>query len=170
MATPPETAPAPAADSVDQLEHDHHHLTRVVTEMREAIRSALREETPVEELHVDALEFLTLVTEELYEHFNKEEEGLFPYLAAELPETAATVEGLERAHDRMCGVVGRMEHLVREGEESFVANFDLIVSLFTRFDAYFTRHARDEGDLLREARLKLNREQRRHVARLLAEL
>lgn len=158
---------APALDPVRKLAHDHVHLDRVVTATREAMHQALRGEITTAELN-DALgEFLELVAEEMYEHFELEETQLFPYVAEHFPEKQSTIDGLEHAHDRMCGVCSRIERIVQQGEDAIEANYDGLVALFTRFDANYSKHARAEHELIQSLDAHLNPEQRRVIARML---
>jgi iron-sulfur cluster repair protein YtfE (RIC family) len=157
-------------DPVEQLEHEHLHLNRVVESLREAFAEALRGERDLVDLRETLEEFLELAGEELYAHFDREESGLFPYLREILPDTAPTLDGLSVAHDRICGIVSRLEHHVRQGDDAFAAAFDAVTALFARFDANYARHARDEQGLIRSLAGRLDQQQRRDVARLLAEL
>jgi len=159
-----------AVDAVQRLEHDHIHLNRMVAGLREAIQECLQGDREPIELRDDFEEFLGLVQEELFEHFEREETGLFPYIAEQLPDLKPVVDALEIAHDRICGVASRMEHMINQGDDTFDQSFDLLVALFARFDANFIKHAREERELLRSLTGRLDATQRAHVAKLLAEL
>lgn len=155
------------ADSVDKLEHDHMHLSRLVDGMRESLREAIRGEKDGEALRSDLEEFLELVQEELFEHFGKEEEGLFPWLIERLPDTRDRVASLEQGHDRICGVASRLQHIASVEAADLADHLDTLVTLFARFDAYFTKHARDEWELFTHVRTRLDEPERRELARLL---
>ena len=157
-------------DAVTKLEHDHVHLTRLVDGLRESTQACLRGEAEPLELKADIDEFLRVAQDELFEHFDVEETGLFPYLVDQFPDIEGTVRALEAGHDRICGILSRMEHSLARPEEEIVADFDGLIALFARFDANFVRHAREEAGLLRALQTRLNEEQRRTVARLLSEI
>jgi iron-sulfur cluster repair protein YtfE (RIC family) len=157
-------------DPVQRLEHDHVHIGRLVTELRESIQEVLRGERSAVELRDTLDEFLALAQEEIFAHFEREETGVFPLLAEHLPDTRAVIAELELAHDRMCGVVSRMQHLVRGGDAALTSQFEAFVGLFARFDANFVKHARDEWELLRNVAERLGPEQRRELARRLESL
>lgn len=155
------------ADSVDKLEHDHVHLSRLVEGMRESLREAIRGEKDGESLRADLEEFLDLVQEELFEHFGKEEEGLFPWVIERLPDTRDRVASLEQGHDRICGVASRLQHIATAETADLSEHLDTLVTLFARFDAYFTKHAREEWELFTHVRTRLDAPERRELARLL---
>ena len=160
----------PVVDPVRQLAHDHVHLNRVVDATREAVQQALRGEMDTEEL-TDALrEFLDLVAEEMYEHFELEETQLFPYVLELFPDKQPVVERLEQAHDRMCGVCSRIERLVEAGPRHIEQNYDTLVSLFARFDANYIKHAGDEHALIDDLAARLGPEERARAPALLAEI
>jgi hypothetical protein len=80
------------------------------------------------------------------------------------------IEKLELAHDRMCGVLSRLDRATESDLESFEAQLDTIIAFFARFDANFVQHARDEAELLRAIASRLTSEQRQEVDLLLAEI
>ena len=157
-------------DPVTQLEHDHVHLTKMVESIRESVQSCLRGEMQPTDLEEDFLELLELLREELYEHFDKEEQALFPYILAHFADTEEAIRGLEKGHDRMCGVATRMERMITGDDETFGEGFDGLVALFARFDANYVKHARDEARLLRSLQDRLSPEQRTEIAELIREL
>lgn len=157
-------------DAVSQLEHEHEQLNRLVDGLRDSTQAALRGEANTDELRSDLTEFLRVAQDELFEHFDVEETGLFPYLLEQLPDTAEVIRGLESGHDRMCGLLSRMERMLELPNETLEADFDALIALFARFDAIYARHSREEAQLLRDTADRLNPEQRAEVARLVAEI
>ena len=164
-------ATAPVKDHLDRLVHEHEHLNRLVADLREQTQACLRGEVEANDLRSDVESFLRVAQDELFAHFECEESGLFPFLVEQLPDTRDTIEQLAAGHDRMCGLLVRMERMVAdENDPRFVAEFESFVSLFARFDASYVQHARAEGALLRSLSGRLSPSQRVEVARLLAEL
>jgi hemerythrin-like domain-containing protein len=157
-------------DPVHQLEHDHVHLNRMVASLREALDDTLRGEREMTQLRDDLIEFIELVRDEVYPHFDREETGLFPYIGELFADLQPRIESLSTAHDRICGVASRLEFALSQDIAAFEASFDTIVALFARFDANYARHAREEQELIRSLAGRLTEPQRREVARLLAEL
>lgn len=133
-----------SAEVIGQLEHDHLIVERMVDDLREGVQSVLRGEREAVDLKDEFIEFLELAEEELYEHFDREEQVVFPFLAEQLPESQSSIERLSHAHDRMCGAMSRMQRLVELDDDEFSAQFDALVALFARFDANFGRHSREE--------------------------
>lgn len=157
-------------DPLQKLEHDHTHLNRMVASLREAIQECLRGEREPADLADDFEAFLALVQEELFEHFEQEEQILFPWVAELLPDTQPMLQSLEASHDKICGVASRMEYLVGQGAETIEASFEQLIALFARFDANFLKHSREEGDLLRALHGRLDPAQRAHLRSLLEQL
>lgn len=153
-----------------KLEHDHLHLSRVVADVRCNLQATVRGERSAEALHELLLIFLEISYEDLFEHFNREEEALFPWIVEQVPEMSATIDRLENAHDRMCGVILRMQQLISQGPAAITEHLDKFLALFGRFDAYFIQHAEDERALLDKLREILSDAQRATIAELLAQI
>ena len=137
-----------------QLEHDHTTLSQAVADLRAAVSRVPRD---VFVAKLDA------VMEELFEHFAREEEGLFPYLLEQLPDQTDAIAQLQAAHDRICGAASRLRALSPE-------QIDLAVSLFKRFDAEYTGHAQRETDFLRSLGTRLSAQQQLALGRILDDL
>lgn len=156
---------------IGQLEHDHLVLERMVEDLRDEIQSALRGECEPAEVLETFIEFLSAADEELFEHFDREEQVVFPFLVENVPDAAESIRRLEYAHDRMCGAVSRLQRVVIEGDQqTFLENFDAIVALFARFDANFGRHTREEIALFRTLGEQLSSEQLVTLQEMLAEI
>jgi iron-sulfur cluster repair protein YtfE (RIC family) len=157
-------------DAVTRLEHDHQHLNRLVDSMREAFQDALRGDRDPAEVLDECEEFLRMVNEELFSHFEREETVLFPWVVELLEDTAPAVAAMETAHDRICGVSSRMEYLLGQGRESALSSFDMLVGLFARFDANYSRHSQDEAAFLKSLGTRLDATQRATLGGLLEQL
>ena len=156
--------------TLQRLEHDHLHIAKLVEALRETLQAAIRGEHDVTSLHAELEEFLSLAQEEIFEHFQREEEALFPFVMEHFPDTADTIRGLERAHDHICGVTSRMMHIADTGPEGTAQQLDALLSLFARFDAYFSRHAKEEGKLLEFLRFNLGDQERARLALILEDI
>lgn len=158
-------------DRFEQLQHDHLHLNRLVEELRGSLQACLRGEADPIELFAEVEEFVAAAADELFEHFDAEESGLFPYVVERLPETKQQIRSLENGHDRICGTLTRLERAVAHGDpERFAAEIDTFVALFARFDANYAKHAIEEEALLRSLGERLDPASRSELARLLAEI
>jgi hemerythrin len=110
------------------------------------------------ERHPELVGILAAIRDDLFEHFAREEEALFPYLHGARPELADAIAKLEGAHDRICGGVSRMIALAEQGER-----LALLLQVFERFEAEYRDHARSESEFLRGLARLLTEEQRAHV-------
>jgi iron-sulfur cluster repair protein YtfE (RIC family) len=177
MAIAPSVAHSP--DPLFRLEHDHTHLSRLVADLRDALAviRAGRDETG--ERREEFASVLAGLAAELFEHFAREEEGLFPFLQERLPDMRPAIADIERAHDRICGAASRilalLESAARKGPPSGTGplaeqDFALVASLFDRFDTEYTAHARNEAEFLRSLAPRLDGRQRESLAEILRQL
>ena len=158
-------------DVIGQLEHDHLFIERMVEELRDGIQGALRGDCDPADLLDTFIEFLDAADEELFEHFDREEQVVFPFLLENVPDAAESIRRLEYAHDRMCGATSRMQRIVNQGDpQAFLENFDTLVALFARFDANFGRHSREEIAIFHTLGNQLTRAQLETLQQMLAEI
>lgn len=144
-------------DPIDALVHDHADINRRVLE----IGKLLAGQGDADQ-HVDAR--LVELREELFHHFAREEEGLFPFVTERFPDLASSVEAMETAHDAICGVVARMCHIVAS------ANVATMRSLFERFEVTYAQHAKIEAALLGRLAGRLDADERDKLAQLVRDL
>ncbi|MEO7093237.1 MAG: hemerythrin domain-containing protein, partial [Polyangiales bacterium] len=155
-------ASATTPDPIFRLEHDHTHLSRLVAELRDALAVIRAGRDDTGERREEFGSVLGGLAAELFDHFAREEEGLFPFIQERLPDMGATIADIERAHDRICGAASRILALLdassRKGSGSGLAEHDfaLVASLFDRFDAEYAAHARNEADFLRSLAPRLD--------------
>ena len=149
-----------------RLEHDHTHLSRVVTELRQAARMIERGESDAA-AREEFVSVLVALSDELFDHFAREEEGLFPYLAEQFPDMRDALRDFERAHDRICGAASRITAAASKGPDAIAQQVPWITSLFARFDAHYAEHARRESELLRTLHARLSDEQRAALSTIL---
>jgi len=142
-------------DPLRELGHDHADINRRVLELAALIRSQDGElARPLRELR-----------EQLFLHFAREEEGLFPFVRETVPERAEHVQLMETAHDTICGAVARMVHLATAGGDRAA-----IAQLFQRFESAYGDHATAEAALLAGLEQRLDAAQRARLADLVAGL
>jgi hemerythrin-like domain-containing protein len=147
-------------DPVRQLEHSHGHLSKLALDVAESLRT-IGERASAKSWRQLAVRLETL-RDELLRHFADEEEALFPFVRASVPEKAAAVDRLEAAHDTLCGCVVRMVH-VAAGEHHRAA----LLALHERFESVYARHSREEAALFDGLSRALDEHQRRELAELL---
>lgn len=137
--------------ALHELEHEHTALARAVAALHAMGTRAPRDAF---------LAKLDALVTDLFEHFAREEEGLFPYITAHLPDQAAAVADLQAAHDRICGAASRILSLAPEHDE-------LAASLFERFEVELAAHAEREVAFLRALSARLTPDEHAEVAALL---
>jgi hypothetical protein len=151
----------PTTDAILELDHDHVELTKLVTELHGLLeRARAGEAAAVQEDFAALLEGLR---DDLFLHFAREEEGLFPFLASRLPDVRETVSAIEAVHDGICGTLSRVTHLAARG---LVEHLDALAVLFDRFEANYLAHAREERAFLRRVGPRLGAAQRAELAEL----
>ena len=143
-------------DPILALEHDHVHLSRMVADLRSSFDRGDID-------HDELAGILAALRDDLFEHFGREEEALFPYLMETLPDLRSSIARLEDAHDRICGAVSRLHSVAAKGSSALREQHALAEQLFRRFDSDYVEHARHESELLRSLSTRLSEEQRARV-------
>ena len=148
-------------DSISDLAHDHHELNRHVLAAGSALRALLRDpaarpafETALSNLH-----------DLLFDHFAREEEAMFPFIADAFADLATRVHDMTIAHDTICGALTRALHLANNTGEA-----EPIRALYERFEQAYAGHAALEATLLRELDQRLSSAQREQLGSLLEDL
>jgi iron-sulfur cluster repair protein YtfE (RIC family) len=146
------------ADPIGDLAHDHADLNRRVLELGAIVSGRRKPQTSL-------ITSLSELREQLFHHFAREEEGLFPFVSEHFPEVADQVHTMAIAHDAICGAVARMFHLA-----STEAKPSAIRAVFDRFESAYATHANVETELLRGLDGKLDADQRTQLALLVRDL
>lgn len=144
-------------DPVHDLAHDHASLNRQVLALGSQVR-ALAARDGGSALLLDGL---TALRDDLFRHFAREEEGLFPFVTETLPDQDGPVHAMETAHDTICGGLARMVHLA-----STNAAASSLAPLFERFENAYATHAQTESELLATLESRLDGGLRRRLAAL----
>lgn len=144
-------------DPIDALVHDHADINRRVLELGRLLAG-----------HGDANQRVDVklveLREDLFLHFAREEEGLFPFVTERFPELADSVDAMATAHDAICGVVARMCHVVSSSTVMTMR------SLFERFEQAYAHHAKREAALLAQLAGRLDEAERAKLAQLVRDL
>jgi iron-sulfur cluster repair protein YtfE (RIC family) len=143
------------SDPLRGLVHDHEDLNRQVLAIGATVRALQRDGakalvTPLGDLR-----------EQLFKHFAREEEGLFPFVAETLPELADQVNAMAQSHDAICGALVRMVHLAATNAEPAS-----IATIHERFETAYAAHAKAEAELLDSLTRRLDGEQLAALASL----
>jgi DUF438 domain-containing protein len=141
------------SDPIGQLTHDHGELNRRVI----ALGVLVQKQADVDELLVP----LRDLREQLFLHFAREEEGLFPFVLEHVVGFAERIHEMEIAHDTICGALARMVHLAQTS-----SSLATLSPMFERFETAYASHAQTEGELLATLATTLDAEQRTRLAAL----
>ena len=140
-------------DPIGQLVHDHGELNRRVI----ALGVQMQKQVDVDALLIP----LRDLREQLFLHFAREEEGLFPFVIEHVAGLADQIHEMEIAHDTICGALARMVHLAQTNSA-----LAILAPLFERFETAYATHAQMEGELLRQLATQLDADQRTRLAAL----
>ena len=149
---------------VEALEHGHVSLTQSIDKLKSE-RDALREQGASRAALLDTLE---TISESLFEHFAREEEGLFPFLLERLPDRKDDIDEMLQAHDRICGAASRLVSKLRITEGT--QDPQLLESLLDRFAETYTQHSQREILFLRSVNEQLSADERKSLSKLLRAL
>lgn len=158
-----------APDPLLALEHDHVHLSRLVADLR-TMFGELASDSPRADLGEELTATLATLRDDLFEHFGREEEALFPYLMETLPDLRGAVARLEDAHDRICGTLSRIHAVGEKGSGALREQRSLVTQLFSRFEGEYVAHARHESEFLRNLAARLSDEQRTRVRAIMRDV
>jgi iron-sulfur cluster repair protein YtfE (RIC family) len=148
------------SDAMTELAHDHAALNRMVLSLASAVR---RGGVDVSSGHLEL--GLGELRDELFHHFAREEEALFPFVADVMPALEPQVKTMLAAHDMICGSLSRMVHLAATDAPTAT-----LLALFERFENAYAEHAQMETALLSSLDASLDRGQRNRLSDLVASL
>lgn len=147
-------------DAVQQFAHDHAAINVRIVKLAALVRALDPHAAATAATLADPLAELR---EELFLHFAREEEGLFPFIEKILPRLATNLTAMIATHDAICGALVRTHHLAAND-----ATVTTISAAFERFvDAYVAR-ASAEGALLESLASQLDDAQRAQLALIVA--
>lgn len=185
------------SDPVRDLVHDHTDLNRRVLELGAMLASSPTNGSPAHGAlggrptvpppasegpsRARLVVVLKELREQLFFHFAREEEGLFPFVSDRLPELAERVTEMAVAHDAICGALARMVHVAAAGTSADtapaaakiaeeLASPSVLHALFERFQTAYAAHARFEAELLQVLDDRLDAVQRAQLAELVRDL
>jgi iron-sulfur cluster repair protein YtfE (RIC family) len=149
------------------LENDHFRLGSEVAQLHDRI-TQLRADAASDAARTEVVPVIARLLEQLFAHFAREEEVLFPYLQSAGLLSPTQLAQLLSAHDRICGTAARIHGLAVASKLS-QDDLGLLFSLFERFESEFTAHSEFEGEFLANVASSLDSEHESHLAELLAE-
>jgi hypothetical protein len=148
-------------DPIQTFEHDRIRCSKLVHSLSERVDTSRRRTLSRKRL-ANGIERLR---DELFAHFAREEEGLFPFIVGQLPGARSTVDRLIAAHDAICGSLSHLLLIAsRAGSDASLDAFDEVL---LGFNALYTEHANTEMALLREIDERLDKSQRARLRQLI---
>lgn len=135
-----------------RIDHDHAHLNALLRDLDRALEdwhedTVNEEMTPLEE----AREIISLLKEDSFEHFEREEHGLFPNLKAEYPELTEDLDGLGVAHNEICDHLVRLDNRLQSASEDLSHTERAITAAAgKRLGALFWAHTAIEWKIIRD--------------------
>jgi iron-sulfur cluster repair protein YtfE (RIC family) len=147
------------SDPISRLTHDHGELNARVLDLA----AQLRAHSDGGALDDEVWKGLVDLRDQLFLHFAREEEGLFPFISEVAPDLAQHVHRMETAHDTICGALARLCHLAETDGPATI-----MTPLFERFQQVYADHASAEAALLHSLDRRLDGGQREHLAALVA--
>lgn len=128
------------------MEHDHVKLSRQIEALHRELRALAAASAPGGAMADDLVQALVALSEDLFEHFAREEEALFPFLLTRAPDLRDEVAALVEGHDRICGAASRL--LALRDRPPSAGTIALAVSLFQRLVDVYAAHSGRELELL----------------------
>jgi hypothetical protein len=147
------------------MEHDHVHLSRQIDTLHAELRALAA--APGGPMADDLVQALVALSEDLFEHFAREEEGLFPFLLERAPDLRDEVAALVEGHDRICGAATRL--LALRDRPPTKGTVALAVSLFQRLVDVYAAHSGRELTLLSALAQRLDAAAQAELASLVAD-
>jgi hypothetical protein len=148
-------------DPLEALEHDHAALNERVLALGPLLAKIDGDDRA--QAATDLGVHLVALRDDLFLHFAREEDGLFPYLVEIAPDLEPSVTELLTMHDEICGTVARLVHIAADE-----LRLDVMLPLFDRFELAYVRHAQAERRILETAAARLAPAQRRDLAAVVA--
>ena len=135
-----------------------------MVELTALIRAVRSEGQSPDDVRAALVDLLSVLSEDVFAHFAREEEVLFPFVLSAVPELSGDVMSLTLAHDGVCGALSRLGRLVQA--EGYASQFPLVAAMADRFADTYAEHARQERALLSSLAARLTPEQRREIVEL----
>jgi len=145
-------------DPLEELVHDHRELNELLVAVHEALSRVEKGQSALaDELH-EIRDGVEAFRDALLEHFDREQEGLLPFVVARLPDVRARADGLIVEHDRIAADLGALVKalttLERAATEAAQPGGGPVVSAWredlTRFEALYAAHAKSEAAFLQD--------------------
>ncbi len=158
---------------IDQLHHEHAHLTRLFTELSQTFRrvaSSDVDDDDWDDALTTAAEDLGAALDEMLHHFSQEEEILFVEIAERFPEFSDEISRLERNHESIVGHARNLLSLLGRGPQSFRDEYERAIQILSLVSEEVTQHTLDEAKVYGDALKKLAPAERRAMLEQLKQI
>ena len=135
-------------DPLRELSHDHRELTSLLLAVHAAISRIKKRESRLEdELH-EIRDGIEAFREALLVHFAREQEGLLPFVAKEVPSMTAQSERLMADHEDLAALLTRVVESLGAAETA--ATLESWSGDLARFEELYSAHSRIELAFLQD--------------------
>jgi hemerythrin-like domain-containing protein len=158
---------------IDQLHHEHAHLTRLFDELSQTFRRVAAGSVGDEDCDdalATAAEDLGAALDEMLHHFSQEEEILFVEISERFPELSQEIERLERNHESIAGHARSLLALLGRGHQSFREDYERAIQTLSSVSQEVTQHTLDEAQVYGDALKRLAPDERRAMLEQLKQI
>lgn len=135
-------------DPIAELTHDHSHLGLLVQAVRDTFVRVERGDIAGQDARSELEDGAEALREGLLVHFGREEEALFPFVEAHLPELRPRVAALLADHDAVLARVGELVRVTVTAPSP--GDAPLPKATWESFEEVYAGHAQAEHQLFRD--------------------
>lgn len=149
---------------IDQLHHEHAHLTRIFAELSQTFRRVAAgdvHDDDCDDALATAAEDLRAALDEMLHHFSQEEEILFVEIVERFPELSGEIVRLEKNHESIAGHARSLLSLLGRGPQSFRDEYERAIQTLSLVSQEVTQHTLDEAQVYGDALKRLAPDERR---------
>jgi hemerythrin-like domain-containing protein len=162
-------------DCILAIDHEHAHLSALLRDLENAlgnwVDASLSDNPGKGPSAHSVLDILTLLKDDTYEHFEREEHGLFPNLRAKFPELSIKLDELQLAHEEICKNLMQLETSLEKSPKN--ANFEHraeITASAKHLVSLYWRHTAIEWKVLRDLLGRLDPDNQKVILEQLLEI
>tara|TARA_B100000029_G_C17213500_1_gene828992 strand:+ start:69 stop:602 length:534 start_codon:yes stop_codon:yes gene_type:complete len=162
-------------DCILAIDHEHAHLSALLRDLEVALEkwvdASLTEDPETGPNARSVLDILGLLKDDTYEHFEREEHGLFPNLRAKFPKFSIQLDELQVAHEEICKHLIQLEKALEKSPAgaTFEHRAEITASAKQLVSLYW-RHTAIEWKVLRDLLERLEPENRKVILEQLLEI
>jgi hemerythrin-like domain-containing protein len=150
--------------------HDHTHLKALLGDLERSLVVWSEADVDDSAPYDEAKEILALLKEDTYEHFEREEHGLFPNLRADFPELSSDIDELLSAHNEICEVIEGLERKLLPAESRQPEDRARTVAFGQKLGQLYWQHTAAEWEVIRSLLERLDDDRRAVIVEQLKEI